>query len=219
MDAAPKVVGNGEHIDGRRRRAMATRAALIDLATERFATQGYTQTSMRDLERDGPVTLATIYSHFRNKADLLVAAISRRITDDLEDVPDDVRRTDLVERLSENARTYPQRARLRALLVQAAAASQTDDVTRARVREAQKAHIDDWTAGYHANRERIGLDPTVDIDTAVLYTWAVELGLGMLEAFDLAPDPQHWSEIHGRVAASLLTHAKPPAATTAKRRP
>lgn len=201
-------------LDGRRRRTLATRAALIELATERFATQGYTQTSMRDLERDGPVTLAAIYSHFRNKADLLVAAINRRITEDLEDVPDEVRRADLVERLSASARGYRERRRLRALLVQAAAASQTDEVTRERVRDAQKAHIDDWTAGYHANRDRIGLDPAVDIDTAVLYTWAVELGLGMLEAFDLAPEPDDWADIQARVARSLLS---PSAAAAARR--
>lgn len=192
------------HVDGRHRRAQANRDSLIDLATERFATHGYHQTSMRDLERDGPVTLAAIYSHFRNKADLLVAALNRRITEDLEEVPDDVRRADLVERLASNARSYRERRSLRALLVQAAAASQTDDVTRERVRDAQKAHIDDWTAGYHANRARIGLDPSVDIDTAVLYTWAVELGLGMLEAFDLAPDADEWADIQARLARSLL---------------
>lgn len=205
MDTAHEPAGDGEHSDSRKRLAAANRAALIELATERFATQGYAQTSMRDLERDGPVTLAAIYSHFRNKADLLVAAIDQRIVEDLEEVPDDVRqRGDLVERLSNNARTYPERRALRSLLVQAAAASQTDPITKQRVRDAQKSHIDDWSAAYHVHRERMGLDPDVDIDTAILFNWAAELGLGILEAFDLAPDPEHWAAIQARAARSLL---------------
>lgn len=196
------------HIDGRRRRALATREALIDLATERFATQGYADTSMRDLERDGPVTLATIYSHFKNKADLLVAAINRRITTDLEDRPTTGRSTELVDRLTETASAFAERRQLRALLVQAAAASQTDDETRTRVRDAQREHVDAWIAGYHANRERIGLDPDLPVEAAVLTTWAVELGLGMLEAFDMAPNsPDDWAEVQARLAASFLTPA------------
>ncbi len=109
MDTTHGSAHHGEHPDSRKRLAMANRAALLALATERFATEGYAQTSMRDLERDGPVTLAAIYSHFHNKADLLVAAIHQRIVEDLEDVPDEVRLGDLVERLSNNARTYPER--------------------------------------------------------------------------------------------------------------
>ncbi len=204
MDTAHQPASDGEHLDSRKRLAAANRAALIELATQRFATEGYAQTSMRDLERDGPVTLAAIYSHFHNKADLLVAAINQRIVEDLEDVPDEVRRGDLVERLSNNARTYPERRALRALLVQAAAAAQTDPLAKARVRDAQRAHLDDWSTAYHENRERIGLDPDVDIDTAIRFNWAAELGLGILEAFDLAPDPKHWTEMQARVARSLL---------------
>lgn len=203
------------HVDGRHRRAQATRDALIDLAAQRFATQGYAQTSMRDLERDGPVTLAAIYSHFKNKADLLVAAINRRISADLEERPADAPPAQVVDRLTEAALAFPEREQLRSLLVQAAAACQTDEETRDRVRQAQREHVDAWTAAYHANRERLGLDPVVDIDTAVLYTWAVELGLGMLEAFDMAPaSPEHWAEIQNRLAASLLT----PGARRRKRR-
>lgn len=202
-------------VDGRHRRSRATREALIDLAAERFASQGYAQTSMRDLERDGPVTLAAIYSHFKNKADLLVAALNRRITLDLEERPDAGRPVEVVERLTDAAREFPERRQLRSLLVQAAAAAQTDDDTRARVAAAQREHVDAWIAGYHANRERLGIDPEVDIDTAVLYTWAVELGLGILESFDMAPEsPEHWAEIQGRLALSLLT----PAARRRKRR-
>jgi len=184
----------------------ATRAALVELATDLFSTHGYASTSMRDIERQGPVTMGAIYAHFKNKAELLVAAINDRIAKDLEDPypPRGQPNADHIERLTHAARDFPKRRRLRALLVQAAAAAQTDDDARTRVREAQQQHVDGWVEGYEANRVRLGIDPSVDIETAVLYIWAVELGLGVLEAFGMEPQSTtKWAAIQNRVARSL----------------
>jgi len=71
--------------------------------------------------------------------------------------------------------------------VQGAAAAQTDEETRGRLREEQRTHIDVWVAAYERDRARLGIDPSVDMDTAVLYTWAVELGLGVLESVGIEP--------------------------------
>ena len=161
---------------------------------------------MRDIERQGPVTMGAIYAHFKNKAELLVAAINNRIKEDLEDpYPQrNGRGVDYIERLTDVAREFPKRRRLRALLVQGAAAAQTDDETRASVRDAQQQHVASWIEGYETNRVRLGIDPGVDIETAVLFTWAVELGLGVLEAFGMEPhSPAKWAEIQNRVARSL----------------
>jgi AcrR family transcriptional regulator len=187
-------------------RAQATHAALVELAADLFAEQGYAETSMRDFARRSPVSLGAVYLHFKNKAELLVEAIHRRIDDDLEsDNPAGAGPVDPVHRLHDIALRYPQRRRLRALLVQAAAAAQTDDDARARVRAAQLEHVEGWVHRYEANRERIGIDPDIDLETAVLFTWAIELGLGMLEAFDMAPaSPERWAEIQRRAAHALL---------------
>jgi AcrR family transcriptional regulator len=161
---------------------------------------------MRDIERQGPVTMGAIYAHFKNKAELLVAVINERITKDLEE-PYPVRGStvvDHIERLTDAAREFPKRRRLRALLVQGAAAAQTDEETRTRVRTAQLQHVTTWVERYEANRTRLGIDPDVDIETAVLYTWAVELGLGVLEAFGMEPaSPAKWAAIQNRLARSL----------------
>ena len=161
---------------------------------------------MRDIERQGPVTMGAIYAHFKNKAELLVAAINNRIKEDLENpYPQrNGRGVDYIERLTDVAREFPKRRRLRALLVQGAAAAQTDDETRTSVRDAQQQHVASWIEGYETNRVRLGIDPGVDIETAVLFTWAVELGLGVLEAFGMEPrSPAQWAEIQNRVARSL----------------
>ena len=65
-------------------KAVATRAALIELAAQLFSTQGYLQTSIRDIARDADLTTGAIYGHFRNKAELLAEAISSRTATELE---------------------------------------------------------------------------------------------------------------------------------------
>lgn len=186
-------------------KALATRAALVELAVELFSDQGYAQTSIRDIARRGALTTGAIYGHFRNKVDLLVEAINIRTADELEAQSMGLgEETDYVETLTRLAREYPKRRRLRALIVQGAAAAQTDDETRRRLREEQLAHINVWIDGYERERDRLGIDPSVDIGAAVLYTWAVELGLGVLEGVGIEPKSRRsWSDIHNRMARSL----------------
>jgi TetR/AcrR family acrAB operon transcriptional repressor len=193
-------------------KALATRATLVELAAELFAEQGYVQTSIRDIARRGEVTSGAIYGHFRNKADLLVAAINKRTTEELEARSIGISaEPDYVEILTRNAQAYPDRRRLRALIVQGAAAAQTDEETRDRLREEQLAHLNEWIKGYEANRERQGIDPSVDLRTAVIYTWAVEVGLGVLEGVGIEPRTRKaWADMTNRFARSLKL---PPAET------
>src|SRR5947209_2741738 len=98
MEAAAEQADNQHRGSGR---TEATRAALLDVATELFSTRGYVETSMRDIAREGPVSMGAIYLHFKNKADLLVEALERKIDEDLGDLdqPSDTWR-DHVERLA-----------------------------------------------------------------------------------------------------------------------
>jgi AcrR family transcriptional regulator len=186
-------------------KAVATRTALVELAARLFATRGYLQTSIRDVAAEADLTTGDIYGHFRNKADLLAAAISARTRTDLETswrVPPGPRRH--VEVLRRLTRRYPERRELRALILQGAAASRTDDETRRRLRDEQVAHLRAWSDGYEANREELGIDPSVDVRDAVLYTWAAEVGLGVLEAIGIEPRTQKgWADMAARFARSM----------------
>jgi TetR/AcrR family acrAB operon transcriptional repressor len=185
-------------------KAAATRQALVDLAVELFAEQGYMQTSIRDIARRGAVTSGAIYGHFRNKADLLVEAINQRTAEELESQTIGVTaEPDYIETLTRTAKNYPDRRQLRALILQGAAASLTDEETRERLREEQLAHLDTWIAGYEANREGQGIDPHVDMRSAVELTWAIELGLGVLEAMGIEPARAGWTDALNRVGRSL----------------
>ena len=186
-------------------KARATRAALIDLAVELFAEQGYADTSIRDIARRGALTSGALYGHFRNKADLLVAAINQRTAEELEaqsmEIPD---AQDYVKTLTRLSDDYPKRRRLRTLIVQGAAAAQTDNETKERLREEQLSHLEVWIAGYEQHRDAMGIDAAVDLRTAVIYTWAVEVGLGVLESMGIEPQsPKAWADMANRFARSL----------------
>ena len=186
-------------------KAQATRAALIELAAELFAEQGYVQTSIRDIARRGELTSGAIYGHFRNKADLLVAAINKRTAEELEAHSMGLEGgPDYIRTLTQNALRYPERRRLRALIVQGAAAAQTDEETRESLRDEQLAHLKEWIAGYKRDRDRQGIDPSLDIETAVIFTWAVEVGLGVLEGVGIQPKSRKaWADMFNRLARSM----------------
>jgi AcrR family transcriptional regulator len=184
--------------------ARATRASLVELAGELFAERGYMQTSIRDIARHAAVTSGAIYGHFRNKAELLAEVINTRTAVELEAETMGQGEVDYVEVLTRQARRARRRRGLRALIVQGAAAAYTDDETRASLREEQLAHIRAWVRGYERDRQRLGIDPAVDIESAVLYTWAVELGLGVLEGLGIEPrSVRAWADIQNRMARSL----------------
>jgi AcrR family transcriptional regulator len=185
--------------------ARATRRSLVQRAGELFAATGYIQTSIRDISRHAGVTTGAIYGHFRSKAELLAEAINQWTAEQLEaetlGVPYEI---DYIETLGRQARKYPTRRQLRALIVQGAAAAQTDEDTRVRLREEQLAHITAWIDGYERERQRLGIDPSVDVETAVLYIWTTELGLGVLESVGIEPkSARAWADIQTRMARSL----------------
>ena len=205
-------------------RAQATREALIELAAELFAERGYDQISIRDIARAGSLTTGAIYGHFRNKADLLAEAINVRTAEELESetlaLNEDL---DYIEALTRLGRESPGRRNLRALIVQGAAAAQTDELTRDRLRDEQLAHIDTWVEGFEVNRERMGIDPRVDLRAAILYAWACEVGLGVLESLGIEPDTKGWADAQNRLARSLQLppddkKRKPPRSLRRKRR-
>src|SRR5438132_6789730 len=127
---APLDLARNGHRRGRGtvEQAAATRASLVELATELFATDGYLQTSIRDLARKGHVTAGAVYGHFRNKADLLAAAVNREMQRSLVVRADDS--SDHVEVATRLAARWPQRRRLRALVLQGAAAAPADPEAR-----------------------------------------------------------------------------------------
>ena len=148
--------------------------------------------SIRDLARNNDVTSGAIYGHFRNKADLLAAAIEDRIETDLEGPKFGT--GGLTDYLARQWRAYRSRAGLRALLVEGAHAAHVDDdagsgsasCTRRSSRSGARSTARCKTA-------------TADSPTSTWTPWSPcsgrwKLGLGVLEAADVEiPKPAAWS--------------------------
>jgi AcrR family transcriptional regulator len=183
-------------------KARTTRAALVRSASELFVERGYGNVSVRDLARRTHVTSGAIYGHFRNKADLLVAAIADRIASDLE--APSYGNIGFAKYLGRQWRAYRSRAGLRALLVEGAAAARVDPDIRRQLELLQSAKLLEWGAIYHEIQQREGLDPDVDMDTLLVLLWAAELGVGLLESWDVQlPRPTAWARLIERILNSL----------------
>jgi AcrR family transcriptional regulator len=173
-------------------KARATRAALVRSAGELFEASGYGAVSIRDVAGHNNLTTGAIYGHFRNKADLLAAAIADRIASDLEGP--NFGHVSLTEYLTRQARAYRSRAGLRALLVEGAHAGHVDDDAREEIGEIYEAKLAEWRAIYRTLQAEEDSFRGVDMDTLVTTLWAMELGLGVLEAAGVdLPKPAAWS--------------------------
>lgn len=188
--------------------APLTRDRLLELAGEVFAEEGYASVSVRDLARRMSLTTGAIYAHFLNKADLLVEAIDARVDADV-DTPREGLETTFRDYLVALNRRFAERAALRALLLEGATAARNDPAVRERLLGEQRERLGSWVAEYEAAQERGELDAAVDMRTAVLMLWSMELGVGVIEALGLEPpDADAWAELTGRFMQSI--EAGPP---------
>lgn len=179
-----------------------TRVRLLELAAQVFADEGYAAVSVRDLARRSGLTTGAIYAHFLNKAELLVEAIDARVAADVE--PGGRPEVTFRDYLTDLNRRFPERADLRALLLEGATAARNDTAVRERLAAEQGERLRSWIAEYEAAQEGGELDPAVDMRAAVLMLWSIELGLGVVEAMGLEPpDPDAWAELTGRLIQSI----------------
>src|SRR4051794_18204930 len=194
----------------------ATRARIIELATELFAQEGYAAASIRGLADRSGLSSGAIYGTFRSKADLLAEAVDAVIASDEASLP-----TSVVEQMSLpdiDAYQYEnvaKRDRFRALLLEAAVAARTDPDVRDRLNDAVAPHIDMATDVHEEWSERAGVDPDLDMRALVLLLWSADVGLAVLDAIGLErPDAQTWAQLMRRLLKSLESPGADPGAPT-----
>jgi len=182
----------------------ATRARLIELAADIFAEEGYAAASIRDIAHRSGLSSGAIYGTFRGKADLLAEVVDATIASDVEALPVAVMALTLPEIDAYQYEHAPERTRLRALLLEAAAAARADNDVRDRLRDTMVPRIDMATAAHEEWRDRAGVDPELDMRALVTMIWSADLGLGVLEALGVdLPDVTAWAELMRRLLQSL----------------
>jgi AcrR family transcriptional regulator len=71
----------------REQQAAETRAVVLAAAAALFGTRGWSATGMRDVAREAGVAVETVYSNFRGKTELLMAAIDVGVVGDDAPLP------------------------------------------------------------------------------------------------------------------------------------
>ena len=174
-----------------------TRDSLLELAAAAFVADGYTRTSVRDLARQSDRTTGALYGHFRSKADLLAEVVALRIAELEAQVPPGV---SIEEGITGPWRRVADRAALRALLLEGAAAARRDYAIRERLGRQQADKLAEWAEMCRQSVDATELEHLPDLDALFTLLWAIQLGTGVLEAYGIElPDGDSWADMIARL--------------------
>ena len=111
------------------------------------------------------------------------------------------------EVLAELYGSFGDRTEMRALLIEGAAAARSDPDVRRRLLAGQRSILDNWGQDYRSLQDHGDIDADLDPDAVLRLLWAMEVGLGVLEAIGVdLPEPEQAARIVGRMSDGL---AKP----------
>lgn len=177
-----------------------TRDRLVAAAIEVFVEQGYEQARVQDIARAAGLTTGAIYANFRDKRELLLAAIADRSAAEVGTLLQAAGSTPPRDLLAALGSRMAFRENDRPLLLDAVVASERDPVLAALLRDA----LAERHARIAGLVEHGKSDHTIDraIDTDVLTRFCMTLALGSLVVRALAlpqPDPNHWASLIERL--------------------
>jgi AcrR family transcriptional regulator len=177
-----------------------TRERLVAAAIEVFAAQGYELARVQDIARAAGLTTGAIYANFRDKRELLVAAMAERCTTEVVtmlDAAGDIPPRDLLAALGSRV---PFRDGHRLLLLDAVVASERDPALAEVLRDLL-AQRHTRFAGLVENGKAAGaIDADIDTDVLTRFCITIALGSRVVQALDLPqPDPDHWASLIERL--------------------
>ena len=191
----------------------STSSRLIDAASELFAERGYERTSTQDIARRAGLTTGAIYSNFRGKRELLLAAITQP-AEALRAQVVDARRAgasalDLIRAGSH--RLVSQRGRRqRSILVNALVLASRDPIVGQRLRQGLSKTFRDFGHLVREGQAEGSIDPDIDVDAYVHYAYALTFGAYLLETAGMpAPRQDQWDALMDRFLTALSTTQEP----------
>jgi AcrR family transcriptional regulator len=187
-----------------------TRQRLVDAAAEVFAETGWDSATVADIVERAGLTTGALYSHFSNKAALLVEVIAQMTS--AQDVHMSALQTDTQPQpgMRDDVMTDawgwvdPARADDRAVSLEAHVACRRDDEVRDRLGALDDARIGEVTALIERLQRDGIMDPAVDARALAVWFVLVPLGAAVLEAsgVQLPPRPA-WMSVVDRMLASV----------------
>jgi len=189
-----------------------TRERLVAAAIRVFVEQGYEQARVQDIARTAGMTTGAIYANFRDKRELLLAAIVSRTTAEVETLLQAAESTSTPPRdlLAALGSRIALRAEDRPLLLDAVVASERDPALADQLRDLlQRRHtriaglVDDGKADHT-------IDPAIDTDVLTRFCLTLAFGSLVVRAAGLPqPDPDHWAALIERLLDSVAPAEEP----------
>ena len=185
----------------------STRARLIEAASALFAERGYERTSIQDIARAAGLTTGAIYSNFRSKRDVLLAAIAAP-AEAMGATVRDARRAgasalDLI-RAGSRALVAGRGRRERPILVNALVLAGRDPIVGQKLRKGLARTFREFGRMVEAGQAEGSIAPDVDVDAYTHYAYAVTFGAYLLEAAGMpAPDQDAWDRLMDRLLTAL----------------
>jgi AcrR family transcriptional regulator len=181
-----------------------TRDRLVAAAIQVFVDQGYEQARVQDIARTAGLTTGAIYANFRDKRELLLAAIAARSATEVETLLQAVGNSPPRDLLAALGARMALRDVDRPLLLDAVVASERDPALAALLRDALDARHSRIAGLVEDGKADRAIDRTIDTD--VLTRFCLTLALGSLVVGALAlpqPDPDQWASLIERLLDSV----------------
>jgi TetR/AcrR family transcriptional repressor of uid operon len=180
---------------------------LLDAAAEVFAERGYDGAGVAEIARRAGVTTGAIYSRYRGKAELLMAALDCHTTGELDllfaDHHFEGRMEDILRIVGSHLVEPDENARPD-LLLQAFVAARRHPEVGAMLRSRMDERRERLAAIIETAKREGGISSAVDTEAMVTFCHAVGFGFMLVQALDQPlPGRPPWEHLISRLVAAV----------------
>jgi AcrR family transcriptional regulator len=180
--------------------ARSTRDRLVAAAIRVFVEQGYERARVQDIARAAGLTTGAIYANFRDKQELLLAAIASRFESEVETMFDAAGTTPPRDLLAFLGSRIAFRDDDRPLLLDAVVAGERDDALRTLLQGAVAQRRDNIARLVDHGKADGTIDDALDTDVLTRFCLTVAMGSLVVRALHLpTPDPDQWTGLIRRL--------------------
>lgn len=185
----------------------SSRARLIEAAADLFAERGYERTSLQDIASRAGLTTGAIYSNFRGKREVLLAAIAQP-AEAMGGAVIEARKAgaSALDVIGAGARRLisGRGGRGRSILVHALVLASRDAIVGQKLRKGLGRTFREFGKLVEAGKVEGSIDPGVDTDAYTHYAYALTFGTYLLETAGVPPpDEGQWDRLMARLLAAL----------------
>jgi AcrR family transcriptional regulator len=198
----------------KRRRGLATRQRVLQVATQAIEEHGEAALRVEDVAQAAGVSVGTIYRYFGNREGLVVAVRAAQFLGALDEDLDQMENlmssvstpAEFVESLQRLTRAagHPSRAPLRMQRIEIIGASRARPALARAIGDEQARITDRFTAILRRGQERGLIDPSLEPRSLAQFVLAFTLGQVLAEIDTSTPfDLDGWTAVAKRFAAAV----------------